>query len=341
MLSAHRVLAAGAAFAVGCSTIAGIDGLNIGSRTDSGVAHDGGASDGSTLDALPEAGGDAAAPVVEPCQRAAPFQAPRELMTLPAASGIPRLTPDELTLYISIPTGLDASAKADLARATRASLADPFGLPEALPGLNSALDDRDPMVSSNQLLLFFHSYRPGVASGTGADLWAASRASATADFGPPALVPDVNTTAHEAQPYFRTQGRELYFTRDVPGDGGVHREIMLSVDNGTSFSKPKAIAEVNSPQHDFQPVVTEDGLTMLLASNRPGDENESKGNFDLWIAERTSESMPWQKPRNIEELNTNGIEYAGFISADRCRIYFTRAAVAEPVVHVLIAERPR
>jgi hypothetical protein len=315
--------------ATACAAISGVSDLATGERNDARPTAEGGSMVDVELDATIQEG---ATPThVESCDRTKPFGPVQELMSVPTGSGIPRLSPDELTLYISVPEKLDAAAHKDLAKTTRASTTATFGPLTFLENVNTADEDRDPIVSIDGLTLFFHSNRPGGLGGSGSDLWQATRAAPIDDFAPASLVPVVNTTSHEAQAYYRTSGGELYFTRDV--DGG--RDILMAARSGTTFTQPVPLAEINSPAADYQPMVTEDGLTMILSSTRNGT------NFDLFIAERTRPSGPWGTPSSLGEINTTDHDYGGFLSSDRCRIYFARQSTntAEDI-KILFARRP-
>jgi hypothetical protein len=55
--------------------------------------------------------------------------------------------------------------------------------------------------------------------------------------------------------------------------------------------------DLNTPWVDGCPIASPDGLSLYLASNRPG----GKGGLDLWVATRSSTSDPWGAPVNLPE----------------------------------------
>ena len=81
-----------------------------------------------------------------------------------------------------------------------------------------------------------------------------------------------------------------------------------------------------------------DGRTLVFASTRPG----GAGAYDLWLARRGVDGVAWDAPAPLVEINSPGSEYAGWISADRCRIYFSSDRDGgEGFNHRLyVAERP-
>jgi hypothetical protein len=56
-------------------------------------------------------------------------------------------------------------------------------------------------------------------------------------------------------------------------------------------------SELNTPSLDGCPIQSPDGLSLYMASNRPG----GKGGLDIWMASRSSTSAPWGAPVNLGE----------------------------------------
>lgn len=56
-------------------------------------------------------------------------------------------------------------------------------------------------------------------------------------------------------------------------------------------------ADVNTPSLDGCPIQSPDGLSLYIASNRPG----GKGGLDIWMASRASSTAPWGAPQNLGE----------------------------------------
>ena len=55
--------------------------------------------------------------------------------------------------------------------------------------------------------------------------------------------------------------------------------------------------ELNTPALDGCPIQSPDGLSLYLASNRPG----GRGGLDIWVATRASASAAWGAPQNLGE----------------------------------------
>jgi hypothetical protein len=56
-------------------------------------------------------------------------------------------------------------------------------------------------------------------------------------------------------------------------------------------------ADLNTSSLDGCPIQSPDGLSLYMASNRPG----GKGSLDIWVATRTRASDPWGAPVNLPE----------------------------------------
>src|ERR671910_3705845 len=56
-------------------------------------------------------------------------------------------------------------------------------------------------------------------------------------------------------------------------------------------------ADLNTASLDGCPIQSPDGLSLYMASNRPG----GKGGLDIWVSTRASISDPWGAPENLPE----------------------------------------
>jgi Tol biopolymer transport system component len=265
------------------------------------------------------------------CDPSKPFGTPFPIAEFPATSTrtTPRLSADELTIYF---TTNNADAGNDLSAASRTGTSLAFG-PEAILPQSTASNDNDPSVSADQLSLYFHSNR----NGTSADLFVATRASTSVPFGAAVAVTTLNQpTTNEAHAYYRSAGEELWFVSDRDGGAGAF-DIYVAKRSDGGFATPKRVAELSSSAQDWQPQPSEDGLTILFASDRDG----GAGKMDLWLARRADAAAPFGKPAPLTELNSASTEQAGWLSADGCRIWFSSGRGTGDVRHQIFhAERP-
>lgn len=76
---------------------------------------------------------------------------------------------------------------------------------------------------------------------------------------------------------------------------------------------------VNSASTDIEIAISRDGLSLYLASNRPG----GSGSFDIWVSRRASIDAPWEAPRPLGgAMNTASREQGPFLSTDGHRLFF-------------------
>lgn len=286
-----------------------------------------GASGASSPPAASTAPGAPSAPApVASCDFTKPFEAPIALagFTPGAQVATPRLSHDELTIYF---TTHDASGKARLARSVRTSLAAPFSAPIVLDAQSSSAKDNDPSISADGASLWFSSEREG-----GSDkLFMAPLLAGTTTFGAPTLVPLAVTSADDQHPYFRVAGGELWFssTRDGQWD------IYVATKRGAGFDAPRRVDELHSSAATRQPMVTEDGLTILFSSERTG----GAGKRDLWMAHRATVASPFGSAEVLSTVSSAADEFAGWISNDGCRVYFSSDR-SSTVHRAYVAARP-
>lgn len=116
---------------------------------------------------------------------------------------------------------------------------------------------------------------------------------------------------------------ELYFTaQSVKQDFSA---IMVSKKEGNVWQKPE-VTSFSGQFKDIEPFLSQDGLILYFASNRPvkGREGE-KTNYDIWKVERTSLSSSWSSPINLgSPVNTEADEFYPSVTANG-NMYFTAA----------------
>ena len=113
--------------------------------------------------------------------------------------------------------GSSRSGNGELYRGERNSA----GFLSAAPvSVNGPLFEGTPVVSPDELTLYFTSDRTGGAQG-GFDVWTATRTDRTAPFGPVANLTPVNTASDERPTFVSADGCRLYLTRAVGSQNSV------------------------------------------------------------------------------------------------------------------------
>ena len=242
-----------------------------------------------------------------------------------AAEGCPIESPDGLSLYIaSNRAGGTASPDPnDIWVFHRESVDAAWGAAHNLgTPVNSTVADYCPTPLRGKALLFVSNRGGGCGGGDiylGRDNpgrgWSIQHLGCDADGTGP------NFPGGEFGPSLveTAEGTFLYFSSDGYDVGG-DQDIYASQQRADgSFAPATAVAELNTPQHDFMPNVRKDGLEIVLNSNRPN----GLGGQDVYTASRASTSDAWSTPANLGGLiNPSGNETRASLSWDGNRLHF-------------------
>jgi hypothetical protein len=156
--------------------------------------------------------------------------------------------------------------------------------------VNGAAGDFGPSFFANDTLglpiLYFASNRPG---GLGsADLYR-SGLRPFGGFGPAVPVSELNSPQGDFRPSIRADGLEIVFDSNRPGPPDIAgiglRDIWVSrrATPWAPWSIPTNLGPVvNSPFNDYLAMLSGDGTTLVLVSDRPG----GFGGNDLYISTR-------------------------------------------------------
>ena len=132
---------------------------------------------------------------------------------------LPWVSSNELVIYFSS-TRNGGLGSYDLYRATRTSRDQAFVAVTNLGDLNSSSVDQSPSLMDDELALIFSSSRAG-----GYDLWSATRASVSAEFGAPEPVAELNSDDDESNVTLSSDGREVFFASDRGGTVALYRAV--------------------------------------------------------------------------------------------------------------------
>jgi Tol biopolymer transport system component len=136
----------------------------------------------------------------------------------------PYVLPDHSALYF----GSDRSGSYDIFRAAR--VGGSYQTPVAVPGAlinTTANEEQDPVVTQDELTLYFASGRGDVGS---LDIYVATRKSTAAAWGAPQVLLSISTPDVDTPTWISPDNCVLYFTRNVAHDGGpVHYDLYYAV----------------------------------------------------------------------------------------------------------------
>jgi hypothetical protein len=249
------------------------------------------------------------------CDPMAPFGTPVPLMELNTSDDeeMPRLTPDELTVVFA--------RHKTLLYATRSSVSEPFGPAEAPPGFDE-VEGWSPWLSPDGLTLYFsldsYSANPSIL--------VARRNSTADDFGKPEDA-GLDTGGLEWHPYLSPDQSDIWFVNEAVGESAQIWRAPIAGDG--TIGTPAVVPELAGASIDWAPVISADGLEIFFGRG-------ASGNYDIYSARRTSTADPFGTPGPVTELVKEGQlnrDLPGWLSPDRCRLYFSRGGTAQDLYY--------
>ena len=251
------------------------------------------------------------------CNPTAAFGAPTPLADFNTAADEDAifLSDDRLTALFSTdrPGG---SGGYDLWLAVRSDVEASFSAPSPAAGVNSADDERQPVLSGDSLHLYFMSNH-----GTSAyRIVEATRNGVTGGFAPPVDVAGLASGAGDVSPWLSKDGTQIYFGSGRSGGLGGN-DLYVADLSSAGASNAVELAAVDSAADDASPVLSRDGLTLYFASKRA--DPAALGNDDIWVARRAAVGAPFDTPTAVTELNSAAADGPRWLSPDGCTLYFT------------------
>jgi len=180
-------------------------------------------------------------------------------------------------------------------------------------------------ISPDGLSLYFASKRSGGYGGW--DIWVLTRPTTFDPWGAPVnLGPMVNSACSEILSSISADGLSLYindYQNPRPGGYG-NSDIWVSTRETTDddWGLPINLGPmVNSAYTEIGGVLSTDGLSLYLQSNRPG----TLGGCDMWVATRETTDDDWGEPVNLgSTVNSSSSSWdgPGGISTDGLVLFF-------------------
>lgn len=118
---------------------------------------------------------------------------------------------------------------------------------------------------------------------------------------------------------------EIYFTIQNPSE---ERAVIAVIKKKKKrWSKPE-MTTFSGNYRNLEPFLTQDGLRLYFASNRPIDDKTTNAkDYDIWYVERKDIKSDWSKPINVgAPVNSDKDEFYPCVSANG-NLYFTSDAI--------------
>lgn len=224
----------------------------------------------------------------------------------------PSCTQDRLELYF---VSNRAGGERRLWVAGRGDASAPWGPPELAPGLEE-LEISKASVSPDGLELVLGAW----VSGFSRDLFASTRATRTAPWPAPVLIEPLRSTDWDDSGETFLDGSAMVFHSDRPGVGSF--DLWSSTrEPGGPWQAPTLLSDVSGPRPDFDPSVTEDGLTMVFESSRSGRTR-------IYRVERSAVEDAFGGVQELGGLTSHDTEAEPWISEDGRDLIFVAGAGA-------------
>lgn len=186
------------------------------------------------------------------------------------------ISPDGKMIYVY--RNIEGETKSGDIFSSKVMTSGKWGAPKPLgKPFNTSYYEDQGCVSSDGKTMFFVSERPkdGEQKGYGqSDIWMVKKISKSEWGLPVNLGPDVNTPNDENGLFLHPDGKTLFFCSNGHSSMGSYDIFMTVFENG-KWSKPKNLGyPINSTRMETKFVLSTDGNTAYIASNRPGGQGE-------------------------------------------------------------------
>ena len=238
------------------------------------------------------------------------------LASTPASQADPTLTADELELYFSSNPNTDW----DIWVVKRASSTAQWVPPSQVAELSSDSLDETPEVSADGLTIYLASDRAGGSAGE--HLWVSHRATRAASWDPPVPVTDFVGGDTDLAPTLSHDQLLMVFASLHGSDWDLYATTRSSTT--ALWGTPYPLAELNSPQFDWDPALYRDGTSIVFASRRLNTANS------LFYATRATVTDTFSVPKPATELNVND-DSDPWLSNDGSHIVFDSRRGGGPI----------
>jgi hypothetical protein len=260
-----------------------------------------------------------------------------------ARTNNPTLTEDLLEIFF---TSTRDQNDFDIWTASRASRDVAFGAPQKVRAVSSGRFDTGSAVSADGLTLWLGSDRRSIGnpSNGGLDIWVSTRATRTADWSEPVLVPALSSSSLDIPRPPGLYGLVMPLGSER-GPGSVYRTFFaLRASTTAPFEMPQTVPElVFEDATTMDTFLSNDGLTLFYASGPLVMENEGGApsgldaglggsmadgttpvlTADLYVARREKVTDPFSGFTPITDLNTLFEERDPWLSEDKTQFFFS------------------
>ncbi len=127
---------------------------------------------------------------------------------------------------------------------------------------------------------------------------------------------------------------EAYFAAAQPGDRSKVKDIYYSRRENGGWTRPQPLS-INSDARDAEPCLSDDGKTLIFASDRDG----GFGGIDLYLSQKQSDGS-WSEPKNLgDKVNTEQNDMSPYLDKNGT-LYFASTGYAQNSGFDIIKAKP-
>lgn len=246
----------------------------------------------------------------------------------------PTLTADMLEIYFT--SGRDGGAgDVDVWTARRASVDEPFGVPEPVSIVNTEEFETSPAVSLEGLELWVGAERDG---GLGEqDVWVSRRPSRDAEWSALTNVMELNTSEKDIPRPPAVGGRIMPLGSRRGGLDYYQTFLAERPSPSEPFGAPRELVELEvDGANCIDGFLTEDGLVLYF--NRTPGAGESTG--DLYVARRPDVAGAFGDAVALSDINTDHDERDPWLSPDGKHLFFSSDRDGDLSIYEALAADP-
>ncbi len=156
---------------------------------------------------------------------------------------------------------------------------------------------------------------------------------------PPAELVQLSSAGQDRDPWISKDGLELYFARE-PGTKGMSDVYFASrTSTAQPFANAAEVTNLNSDMQDARVSLTEDGLTLVMSSNR-------QGGAQIYLITRNSRADGFGSPGQAGLSKVNGPggsrdNYDPFLTVDGSKLYLAPEPNGAEPQHIWVASFDR
>lgn len=162
--------------------------------------------------------------------------------------------------------------------------------------------EEDPTLTEDEREIFF-----SVSSELGYDIWTSTREQRGDPWRAPSQVAELSTEHVDGTPEVSANGLTLYFASTRPAPPGVtadasHLWVSTRASRASTWGEPAFVPSPPPGEAELSPSLDVGGAWLAYASS-------VAGNWDLYLAYRSSPLAPWQAHAPLSTLNTEAADW--------------------------------